>query len=104
MGGFEPNKHMDVIRGSADTLCGSAQSVDGASQVFVEARFPICIDRGFPVFGREDQVIVEAEVGGHGSAGSEVAAISSRWNSLSMLTGGVASLNPRLMAEKPSAL
>ena len=63
---FQSNQQVDVIGRSADALGCAAHAVEGAAEVFVEPRAPFGGNDRFTVLRREDHMIMEAEVGGHG--------------------------------------
>jgi hypothetical protein len=58
----QPDEQMNVICDAAEAFGNTAQSFDGAAQVLEEAWPPVGGDERFAVLGREDEMIVEAQV------------------------------------------
>ncbi len=101
MRGFEPDEQVNMIPHATDTLRSPAQTADGTADVIVKARPQFQCDPWFAVFCREDDMIEEIGVRrGHGGNG---------WHPfrgacfMDLSSGGIASLNHRLQAEKPPA-
>ncbi len=58
-----------MVGNTADALGDASKSADGAAEVFVEFVAQVIVDQGGAMFCGEDQVIVQACVGGrHGIA------------------------------------
>ena len=56
-----------MIRNASHLLGKSAQSPDDSSDVFMKAREDRFVNQGLPVFGAENNVVVQAKIGGgHG--------------------------------------
>jgi hypothetical protein len=57
---------MDMVRDATDALSMSVEALDDATEVGMEFVPPRGCDRGFAVFGRENQMVMETGVrGGH---------------------------------------
>ena len=79
VGGAEPYQKMNVVGGSADGLGNRLRGPDQTAEVFVEARAPRGVDRGTPVLRAENDVDVEAGVGGWHQLRRRSATRGSRW-------------------------
>lgn len=69
MGGVQRDEEMDMVCDTADALGDASEAPDRAAEVFVEIVAQVIGDQGGAMFRGEDQMIVEACVGGrHGVA------------------------------------
>jgi hypothetical protein len=93
---------MNVVSDTADALWESFESLDGATQVLMEAILPRWFNQGSAIFGVENEVVMKAEVRGrhdvclwHPFQGA-----SYRWDRLPVVS---LALYHRLIACKPPA-
>lgn len=63
MGGFQGSEKMDVIRNTTDSLWLGVEAFDESSEVGVEFGTPGGRDHRFPIFRREDDVVMKGSVG-----------------------------------------
>ncbi len=102
MRGLQSHQQMHMIGYSADTLRKSAKPRDGAAEVFMQSFPPRRLDERHSFLRGENDVVVQGkERRGHGEA-ALLASLRDAGCSR-IVSGGVASLNHRLMAWMPSA-
>lgn len=103
MRGLQPHQQVHVVGHPANTLREPAQPRHRASEVFVQAVPPHGINQRQAVLRGKDDVVVQREKRrGHGFVDQLASLRDAEW--LCNLSGGVASLNHRLMASMPPAL
>lgn len=101
MGRLQPNQQVHMIGHATDTLSNTTQPTHGATKVFVEAFAPSSVDERNTVFRGENDVVMQSKKRrGHNDAGL----LASLWDAAlwCIVSGGIASLNHRLMALNPS--
>src|SRR4029453_13679102 len=97
---------MNMVVDAANHFRHAVQATNGAAEIFMQARAPGGGDEGRAMFGGEDDVIMEAQVGG---AHNVVLRGGENWEgrfwhasgvptSFCTQTGGLAALDPRLMS------
>ena len=59
----ETRQDMDMILNSADNLGHAVHAFNDPAEVCMKTRLPFGINEGSPLFGREDDVIMQAEEG-----------------------------------------
>ena len=59
----QTRQDMDMILNSADNLGHAVYSSDDPTEVGMKTRLPFGLNEGSPLFGREDEVKVQAEEG-----------------------------------------
>jgi hypothetical protein len=59
----EASEDMDMILNSADNLGHAVHAIDDPTEVRMKTWLPLGLDEGSSFFGREDDVIVQAEEG-----------------------------------------
>ena len=59
----ETSQDMDMIFNAADNLGHAVHTFNDPAEVRMKTRLPVGLDEGSPLFGREDDVIVQAEEG-----------------------------------------
>jgi len=64
MSGLQANQQMDVVVDAADALGNSAQSANRAAEIVVQTIPPRRGDGRSAILRAEDEVIVQAEIGG----------------------------------------
>jgi hypothetical protein len=102
MRGLQSHQQMHMIGDTAYPLRESTESAHRAAKVVVQSFPPGIINQRDPIFGGEHNVLVQSEKRrGHKNAG--LLASLRDAGCLLILSGGVASLNHRLMALMPSA-
>ena len=99
---LQSHQQMHMITYAANTLSETTQSSHGATKVFVESISPCNVDERRSVLRGEHDVIMQSEERRwHNDAGLLASLRDARlWR---IVSGGVASLNHRLMAGMPSA-
>ncbi len=100
---LQPHQQVHMIGHASDTLRIPAKSNHRAAEVFVKAVSPSNVDERRSILRGENDVVMQSkERRGHNGAGW-LASLRDAGLSLSrILSGGVASLNRRLMALNPS--
>lgn len=102
MCGPQSHQQMHMIANATDTLRKPSESRHGAAEVFVQTFHPSLIDEWHAVFGGKHDVVMQSKEGrGHNEAGW-LASLRDAWR-FRIVSGGVASLNHRLIALMPSA-
>ncbi len=101
MGRFQSDQEMHVVGDAADALGETSETVHRSTEVFVEFAPPVRMNAGDAVLGGKDQVVMQSKEG-RGHSGGWLASLRDA-RIFRMLTGGVASLNHRLMAAMPPA-
>lgn len=100
--GLQSHQQMHMIGHAADTLRESTQPSHGAAEVFMQSVPPRGVDERHSIFGGKNDVVVQGKKRrGHSDAG--LLASLRDAGRLRIVSGGVASLNHRLMALMPSA-
>ena len=98
----QSHQQMHMIANAADALRKSSESCHGAAEVFVQTFHPSLINEWHAIFGGEHDVVMQSKKGrGHNEAGW-LASLRDAWR-FRIVSGGVASLNHRLIALMPSA-
>lgn len=102
MRGLQSHQQMHMVGHASDSLRKSAKPSHGAAEVFVQSVSPRGVDERHSIFGGENDVAVQDKKGrGHNDA---VLLASLRdAGRLRIVSGGIATLNHRLMALMPSA-
>ena len=63
-GRFQGDEKVNVIRHAADSLGVCVQAIDDAAKIGVEFVPPFLVEDGFAVFRREDEMVMQAGMGG----------------------------------------
>ena len=101
MGRLQPNQQVHMIGHATDTLSETTQSTLGAAEVFVKAISPRNVDERRSILRGENDVVMQSKKRrGHNGA-VLLASLRDAWCSR-IVSGGIASLNHRLMALNPS--
>lgn len=64
MGGFQSHQQMHMIRHAADGFGNATQAMDRATKIFMKPWTPRGIDQRYPVLRAENNVIMQAQIGG----------------------------------------
>ena len=102
MGRLQPHEQVNMIGHATDTLRIPAKSSHRAAKVFVKAVSPSNVDQRRTIFGRENDVVMQSEER-RGHSGAVLLASLRDAGLWRIVSGGVASLNHRLMAGMPPA-
>ena len=102
MARFQANQEVYMIDHSSHTLRESVQTRNRTAKILMESASPRRDDPRFPRFRAEDEMIMEAAIGGRHGRKLLLRPLWGRSRLLRIVTGGIAALNPRPMAMNPS--